>query len=114
LGIKRYTLGGFFGNQPRFKKEETMGSFMRNVGVAILSLLLVAATGLAQDKFFDSNGVPIRYVEQGSGDVIVLLHGNGNTLNAWINAGVLPNWSRITESSPLTPAAMARAESHTK
>jgi len=64
---------------------------MQNVGVAILSLLLVATTGLAQDKFFDSNGVPIRYVEQGSGDVIVLLHGNGNTLNAWINAGVLPN-----------------------
>jgi pimeloyl-ACP methyl ester carboxylesterase len=68
-----------------------MGSFIRNAGVAILSLLWVAATGLAQDNFFDSNGVRIRYVEQGSGDVIVLLHGNGSTLNSWINAGVLPN-----------------------
>jgi hypothetical protein len=59
-----------------------MGAFIRNAGVAILSLLWIAATGLAQDNFFDSNGVRIRYVEQGSGDVIVLLHGNGNTLNA--------------------------------
>ena len=68
-----------------------MGSFMRNVGVAILSLLLVSATGLAQDQFFDSNGVRIRYVEQGSGDVIVLMHGNRSTLKSWIGAGVLPN-----------------------
>jgi pimeloyl-ACP methyl ester carboxylesterase len=68
-----------------------MGSFMRNAGVAILSLLLVAATGLAQDQFFDSNGVRIRYVEQGSGDVIVLIHGNGSTLKSWIDVGVLPN-----------------------
>ena len=68
-----------------------MGSFMRNAGVAILSLLLVSATGLAQDQFFDANGVRIRYVEQGSGDVIVLIHSNGSTLKSWIDAGVLPN-----------------------
>jgi pimeloyl-ACP methyl ester carboxylesterase len=67
-----------------------MSAYMRNAGVALLSLLCVTATGLAQDQFFDSNGVRIRYVEQGSGDVVVLLHGNGSTLKAWIDAGVFP------------------------
>src|SRR5262249_47141684 len=30
-----------------------------------------------QDKFFDSNGVRIRYVEQGTGEPVVLIHGFG-------------------------------------
>jgi len=68
-----------------------MGSFRSNVAIAILCLLLVASPGLAQDKFFDSNGVRIRYIEQGTGDAIVLLHGDGGTLNGWIESGVLPN-----------------------
>ena len=42
-------------------------------------------------KFFDSNGVRLRYVEQGDGQPIVLLHGNGNTLQSWIDAGVFKN-----------------------
>ena len=29
----------------------------------------------AQDQFFDSNGVRIRYVDQGSGPPVVLIHG---------------------------------------
>jgi pimeloyl-ACP methyl ester carboxylesterase len=32
-----------------------------------------------------------QYVDQGSGDAIVLLHGDGGTLNTWIDSGVLPN-----------------------
>jgi pimeloyl-ACP methyl ester carboxylesterase len=68
-----------------------MRLFSRNAGVAILCLLLVSATGFAQDKFFDSNGVRIQYVDQGNGDAIVLLHGDGGTLNTWIDSGVLPN-----------------------
>jgi len=51
-------------------------------------------TAFAQDKFFDSNGVRIRYVEQGNGDAIVLVHGFGVTLERWIASGVLPNLAR--------------------
>lgn len=42
-----------------------------------------------QDKFFDSNGVRIRYVEQGTGEPIVLIH--AYTLNAernWVTPGI--------------------------
>lgn len=63
-------------------------------GVAILCLLLIPGTGFAQDRFFDSNGVRIRYVEQGRGDVIVLIHGNGSSLNSWVDSGVLPNLAK--------------------
>jgi pimeloyl-ACP methyl ester carboxylesterase len=71
-----------------------MSSFSRNAGVAILCFLLIPVTGVAQDKFFDSNGVRIRYVEQGNGDAIVLIHGFGNSLDSWISSGVLPNLAR--------------------
>jgi pimeloyl-ACP methyl ester carboxylesterase len=54
--------------------------------------LVFAATGvaLAQDRFFDSSGIRIRYVERGSGDAVVLIHGNGGSLQGWIDSGVLP------------------------
>jgi pimeloyl-ACP methyl ester carboxylesterase len=45
----------------------------------------------AQDQFFDSNGVRIRYVEQGSGPPVVLLHGvSGDLDSSWVETGVLP------------------------
>jgi len=46
----------------------------------------------AQDQFFDSNGVRTRYVDQGSGPPVVLLHGfSGNLDSSWVETGVLPN-----------------------
>jgi hypothetical protein len=59
--------------------EHTMHSFSRHAAIAILCIFLAPVTGFAQDKFFDSNGVRIRYVEQGNGDPIVLIHGFGVT-----------------------------------
>jgi pimeloyl-ACP methyl ester carboxylesterase len=45
----------------------------------------------AQDQFFDSNGVRIRYIEQGSGPPVVLLHGFSGSLDTgWVETGVLP------------------------
>ncbi|HLK56264.1 MAG TPA: alpha/beta hydrolase [Chthonomonadaceae bacterium] len=40
-------------------------------------LLLVCALGLAraEDQFFDSNGVKIRYIVEGKGEPVVLIHG---------------------------------------
>lgn len=68
-----------------------MRSSIRGAAIALLCFVLMPVIGLAQDKFFDSNAVRIRYVEQGSGDAIVLLHGDGSTLDSWIDSGVLPN-----------------------
>ena len=54
----------------------------------------VGAQQLA-DKFFDSNGVRIRYLEQGSGQPLVLVHGQGNNVDAaWVRTGVLANLSK--------------------
>jgi pimeloyl-ACP methyl ester carboxylesterase len=56
----------------------------------VLILLCVPAVVLAQDKFFDSAGVTIRFVDQGAGEAIVLLHGQGNTLDTlWMRPGRL-------------------------
>jgi len=46
----------------------------------------------AQDQFFDSNGVRIRYVDHGSGPPVVLIHGfSGSLESGWVETGVLPN-----------------------
>lgn len=52
-------------------------------------LLMAGMSSLAigqalQDQFFDSNGVRIRYVEQGTGEPVVLVHG--------LTASVEANW----------------------
>ena len=70
---------------------------MRNARLcaAAMCLALMPAIAFAQDKFFDSNGVTIRYVDQGSGsEPIILLHGNGGSLQTWVNRGILPNLVR--------------------
>jgi pimeloyl-ACP methyl ester carboxylesterase len=51
-------------------------------------IISTPALSLAQDKFFDAAGVRIRYVEQGTGETIILLHGLGGSLQSWLDAGV--------------------------
>ncbi len=46
------------------------------------------------DKFFDSNGVGIRYVERGSGEPVVLVHGFGENVEGQFGTNVLPNLAR--------------------
>jgi pimeloyl-ACP methyl ester carboxylesterase len=56
----------------------------RSIGIAALLLWSVSATAQTDapaDQFFDSNGVRIRYVEQGQGPAIVLMHGYTGTLD---------------------------------
>jgi pimeloyl-ACP methyl ester carboxylesterase len=60
----------------------------------IICLVSWPAIAPAQDQFFDSNGVQIRYIDRGTGPVIVLIHGNGGSLQGWIDSGVLPNLAR--------------------
>ena len=59
-----------------------------------LALVLVARAALAQDQFFDSHGVRIRYVDRGAGDPILLIHGNGGSLQGWIDSGIVGNLER--------------------
>jgi pimeloyl-ACP methyl ester carboxylesterase len=70
--------------------------------VILLILALLAAPALAgaqvsppPDQFFDSNGVRLRYVEQGQGPAIVLMHGYTGTADRHFLAnGVFANLAK--------------------
>jgi pimeloyl-ACP methyl ester carboxylesterase len=57
--------------------------------------ILWTGVALAQDRFFDSGGVRIRYVDHGTGLPVVLVHGfTGSIERSWIETGVLPDLAR--------------------
>jgi hypothetical protein len=61
---------------------------------AIISALLVCGNAAAQtDQFFDSNGVTIRYTQEGQGEPVILLHGSGGSLATWTVRKVAPQLS---------------------
>jgi pimeloyl-ACP methyl ester carboxylesterase len=63
--------------------------------VAVLYAALIPAMASAQDKFFDSNGVQIRYLDQGSGEPVLLLHGYTSSIErGWIEPGVVANLAK--------------------
>src|SRR4030095_6624533 len=49
--------------------------------VLAIASIAVAQPAAPPDKFFDSNGVQIRYVDQGAGPPVVMLHGYTGTLD---------------------------------
>jgi pimeloyl-ACP methyl ester carboxylesterase len=54
-----------------------------------------AAAAAAEDRFFDSGGVRIRYVDHGMGLPVVLVHGfTADIERAWVETGVLPDLAR--------------------
>jgi pimeloyl-ACP methyl ester carboxylesterase len=69
--------------------------------VFLFSLLLLAAPGLrasaqtTEDKFFDSKGVKIRYVDVGRGEPVVLVHGFSSSLDAnWGTTRIIDTLSK--------------------
>ncbi len=57
--------------------------------------LLWTSTAFAQDRFFDSDGVRIRYVDHGSGAPVILIHGfTANIERGWVHTGILPDLAR--------------------
>ena len=62
---------------------------------ALLLLALVAAAAAAQDRFFDSADARIRYVDEGAGAAVVLIHGFTGTIErSWTGTGVLHDLAR--------------------
>ena len=63
--------------------------------LAVLSLVPPLAPASAQDKFFDSKGVRIRYIDQGTGEPIVLVHGfTGSIETNWLDTGIVANLAK--------------------
>jgi pimeloyl-ACP methyl ester carboxylesterase len=60
----------------------------------LLLFALAPALCLAQDKYFDAAGVRLRYVEQGAGEPVVLVHGYGNTADIWAANGIVRDLAR--------------------
>jgi pimeloyl-ACP methyl ester carboxylesterase len=71
------------------RKETVMAR--RSVAAMACGLLLVVTPGLrAGDQVFDSNGVKIRYTDEGKGEPVLLIHGFGaNREVQWAVPGVL-------------------------
>ena len=72
---------------------------MNRCAFVVSALALCAVAPFAQtvptDQYFDSSGVRIRYVEQGKGPPVVLIHGYTASVEAnWIEPGVFSNLSR--------------------
>ena len=65
---------------------------MKRFGCLALLVLLTAGTAVAHDRYFDSAGVRIRYVDQGVGPPVLLVHGlTASIETSWIDTGVLPD-----------------------
>jgi len=56
----------------------------RRLGSVLFLLVWVPVVALSEDRFFDSNGVKIRYVVEGQGEPVLLIHG--------FSADVERNW----------------------
>jgi len=59
--------------------------------IAFASTLACGSSAVfAKDEFFNSNGVRLRYVQQGTGEAVVLLHGQGGWIEEmWGESGVI-------------------------
>jgi len=63
--------------------------------IVLVLLGLAAGAAHARDLYFDSAGARIRYVDEGRGPPVVLIHGFTGTIErSWINTGVLPDLAR--------------------
>lgn len=60
----------------------------------ILCLVVAPSVAFSQGRFFDFNGAQIHYIEQGTGEPVVLVHGRGGNIQSWITAGVFPDLAK--------------------
>jgi pimeloyl-ACP methyl ester carboxylesterase len=68
---------------------------MRQLIVAMGLALASRAIAQTTDKSFNSNGVQIRYVEQGAGEPILLIHGYTRSIETnWLETGVFQDLAK--------------------
>ena len=60
------------------------------IKISLPLVVLAAASVLAapQNRFFDSAGVQIHYLEEGAGQTVVLLHGFTSSAESWVRNGM--------------------------
>ena len=61
---------------------------------SVFLLGLAASPVVGQDYFVSQDGVRLHYISQGTGLPVVLLHGRGDSVDNWIQAGVVADLSR--------------------
>ena len=66
----------------------------RQLLLVVVALAITSGVGAAQDKYFDAGGVRLRYVEQGTGQPVVLVHGFTNTAEIWTASGIVQDLAR--------------------
>ena len=74
--------------------EDSQMSLLRIARAAALIIVATPTLCFAQDKYFNSAGVRLRYLEQGAGEPVVLVHGFGNTAEIWSANGIVQDLSR--------------------
>lgn len=52
------------------------------------------AAKVSDDRYFNANGMRLRYTEQGVGEPILLLHGRGGNISTWVTSGVVENLAK--------------------
>jgi pimeloyl-ACP methyl ester carboxylesterase len=61
----------------------------------LLAAFLWTTVALAQDRYFDSAPVRIRYMDAGAGTPVLLIHGfTADIERSWIETGILPDLAR--------------------
>ena len=67
-------------------------SICKTISAALLMLALihfqVYSQVMPESQYFDSNGISIYYIEQGSGEALILLHGNTGNVESWMGNGI--------------------------
>jgi len=59
--------------------------------VVVVTMAIPLGVLAAEDRFFDSDGLRIRYIEQGSGEPVVLVHGFLGIIERWVELGLFAN-----------------------
>ena len=71
--------------------EERIRRLLAAIGLA----LATSAAAQTTDKSFNSNGVQIRYVEQGTGEPVLLIHGYTRSIETnWLETGVFQDLAK--------------------
>lgn len=73
----------------------TQHTVLGRVAAGALAVFTLVSVHAAEDKYFDSAGVRIRYVEAGSGEPVVLVHGYTTDIEQqFVQTGVFPGLAK--------------------